>query len=128
MSEKLRDFLTHLVSGVIIAAAVFFLNQGRGYPTIQCLCDGCFVAAVFLLGIGGIRSAANQGTFDVVGFGLRSMVGMALPVLNWEKETMEQYRERKTQERKTPAGLLQAGAVYLILSLVTYFFYCQIYE
>lgn len=128
MSEKLRDFLTHLAAGAIMAAAVFFLNQGRGYPPIQCLCDGCFVAAVLLLGTSGIRAATNQGTFDVIGFGLRTVVNMALPVLNWEKETMEQYRERKTQERKTPAGLFQAGAVYLILSLVTLFFYYQIYE
>ena len=128
MRGKLWDFLTHLAAGAIIAAAVFFMNQGRGYPTIQCLCDGCFVAAVFLLGIGGIRAAGNQGTFDVMGFGLRTVVNTALPVLNWEKETMEQYRERKARERKTPAGLLQAGAVYLILSLVTYFFYYQIYK
>lgn len=128
MSEKLRDFLINLVTGAVITAAVFFLNQGRGYPPIQCLCDGCFVAAVLLLGTGGIRVAGNQGTFDVAGFGLRSVIGMALPVLNWEKETMEQYRERKTRERKTPAGLLRAGAVYLLLSLVTLFFYYQMYE
>lgn len=128
MSEKLRDLLTHLAAGAIMSAAVFFLNRGRGYPPVQCLCDGFFVAAVLLLGIGGIRAAANQGTFDVMGFGLRTAINTALPVLHWEKETMEQYRARKTQERKTPAGLLRAGAVYLLLSLVTLFFYYQMYE
>lgn len=119
MSEKVRDFLVNLVTGGVIAVAVFFLNLSREYGVLRCVCDGLFVAAVFLLGIGGIKAARNKGSFDVAGFGLRSVVDMAIPALRREeKETMEQYQERKALERKSSVGLLLAGVAYLALSLV----------
>ena len=71
MSEKVRDILLNLVTGAVIAGAVFALNLNRGYLVLRCLCDGLFVAAVFLLGIGFIKLARNKGTFDTAGYGLR---------------------------------------------------------
>lgn len=120
MSEKVRDFLINLATGAVIAAAVFTMNMNRGYDILRCLCDGPFVAAVFLLGIGGIKAARNQGTFDIAGFGLRSAVDVLIPALRRdEKETMEQYQVRKAQERKSSKGMLLAGMVYLALSLIS---------
>lgn len=119
MSEKARDFLANLVTGGVIAVAVFALNLSREYGVLRCVCDGLFVAAVLLLGIGGIKAARNGGTFDVAGFGLSHVVGMAIPALRREeKEDIHQYRERKSEERKTSRGMLLAGLVYLALSLV----------
>lgn len=119
MSDKVRDFLANLVTGGVIAVAVFFLNLSREYTALRCVCDGLFVAAVFLLGIGGIKAARNGGTFDIAGFGLSHVVGMAIPALRREeKEDVHQYRERKAQERKSSAGMLLAGVAYLALSLV----------
>lgn len=119
MSEKVRDILLNLVTGAVIAGAVFALNLNRGYLVLRCLCDGLFVAAVFLLGIGFIKLARNKGTFDTAGYGLRYVFDMAIPALRREeKEDIHQYRERKARERSSSAGLLLAGAVYLALSLV----------
>lgn len=118
MNEKLRDLIINLVTGAVITAAVFFLNLGRGYLVSRCVCDGLFVAAVFLLGIGAIKLARNKGTFDTAGYGLRYVIDMAIPALRREeKEDIHQYRERKALERKSSAGMLMAGAVYLLLSL-----------
>ena len=118
MSEKVRDILLNLVTGAVIAGAVFALNLNRGYLVLRCLCDGLFVAAVFLLGIGFIKQARNKGTFDTAGYGLRYVFDMAIPALRREeKEDIHQYRERKARERSSSAGLLLAGAVYLALSL-----------
>lgn len=119
MSDKVQDVLMNLISGAVIAVAVFALNLSREYTVLRCLCDGLFVAAVFLLGLGGIKAARNQGTFDVAGYGLSHVVGMAIPALRREeKEDMLQYRERKSQERKSSRGMLLAGVIYLALSLV----------
>lgn len=124
MSEKVRDILFNLVTGAVIAGAVFALNLNRGYLVLRCLCDGLFVAAVFLLGIGFIKLARNEGTFDTAGYGLRSALDVAIPALRRdEKETLEQYRERKARERRSSAGMLLAGLVYLILSLVALLLY-----
>lgn len=119
MSEKVRDILTNLVMGAVIAVAVFALNLSREYGALRSVCDGFFVAAVFLLGMGGIKAARNKGTFDIAGFGLRTVVDTAIPALRREeKEDIQQYRERKAQERKSSVGMLLAGVIYLALSFV----------
>ncbi len=107
-----------LVIGAVITAAVCALNVGRGYGWSRSVCDGLFVAAVMLLGMGVIKAVNNRGVFDVAGYGLHTAVELAIPALRREeKEDIYQYRKRKESERKSSAGLLLAGAVYFILSL-----------
>lgn len=118
MSGKRRGFLICLAVGAVLAAAVCALNVSRDYGWSRSVCDGFFVAAVMLLGVGFIKAVNNRGAFDVAGYGLRRAVELALPALRREeKEDIHQYRKRKEAERKSPAGLLLAGAVYLVLSL-----------
>ena len=57
--------------------------------------------------------SAVTATFDAITEALRRD----------EKETLEQYRERKARERRSSAGMLLAGLVYLILSLVALLLY-----
>ena len=119
MKARTRDFLIDLAIGAAMAAAVFALNLGREYGVLRSLCDGFFVAAVLLLGIGCIKAVRNKGSFDVAGFGLRHVVDMTIPALRREeKEDMQQYRERKALERKSSVGLLLAGGVYLAISVI----------
>lgn len=119
MSGRKRGLLTCLTAGAIIAAVVCAMNVSRDYGWSRSVCDGLFVAAVILLGLGTIRAVCNRGAFDVAGYGLRMAVELALPALRREqKENIHQYRERKEAERRSSAGLLLAGTVYLVLSLV----------
>ena len=118
MSGKRRGLLICLAAGAALAAAVCALNVSRDYGWSRSVCDGFFVAAVMLLGMGTIRAVYNRGAFDVAGYGLHMAIELVLPVLRREeKEDIHQYRERKAAERKSPAGLLLAGTVYLVLSL-----------
>lgn len=113
-----KNLLPCLGVGAVIAAAVCALNVSRDYGWSRSVCDGLFVAAVMLLGVGVIRAVSNRGAFDVAGYGLRMAVELAIPALRKEeKEDIHQYRERKEARRKSPAGLLLAGAAYFILSL-----------
>lgn len=120
MNEKYKTFLMDLGVGAVVTALVFWLNEGRGYPFFHSLCNGFFVAAVMLLGVGGIRAARNKGTFDVAGFGLSWMAYTAFPFLRGdrEEEDIHEYRQRKAQERRGAGGLLAAGAIYLALSVL----------
>lgn len=118
MSGKGKQLLTCLAAGAALAAGVCALNVSRDYGWSRSVCDGLFVAAVILLGLGVIRAVYNRGAFDVAGYGLRMAVELALPILRREeKEDLHQYRRRKEAERKSPAGLLLAGAVFFVLSL-----------
>lgn len=118
MRGRKKGLLTSLAVGAVIAAAVCALNVSRDYGWSRSMCDGLFVAAVMLLGLGTIRAVCNRGAFDVAGYGLRTAVELAIPALRREeKEDIRQYRERKEAERKPSTELLLAGAVYFILSL-----------
>ena len=124
MSEKTRDFLINLGVGAAVSVAVFALNMSREFGALRSLCDGFFVACVFLLGIGAIKAARNKGTFDVAGYGIRHVVDITIPALRkGEKEDMRQYQERKAMERKSSVGLLLAGLVYLALAVVALVIY-----
>lgn len=91
-----------LVIGAVITAAVCALNVGRGYGWSRSVCDGLFVAAVMLLGMGVIKAVNNRGVFDVAGYGLHTAVELAIPALRREeKEDIYQYRKRKESERKS---------------------------
>ena len=119
MNEKYKSFLINLACGAFMAALVYWLNTGRGYPLLHSLCNGFFVAAVMLLGMGGLKAVRNKGAFDVAGFGFSSVVKIALPFLGDNKEEdIHEYRERKAQKRKGAGGLLAAGAVYMALSVL----------
>lgn len=118
MGGQRRGLRTCLAAGAVLAAAVCILNVNRGYGWSRSVCDGFFVAAVMLLGMGSIRAVSNRGAFDTAGYGLHMAVELVCPILRRaEKEDIHQYRERKESERKSPAGLLLAGAIYLVLSL-----------
>ncbi len=118
MKQSTKEFLLSAAVGAVIAAAVFALNFSRDYSVTRCLCDGLFVSAVMLLGIGGIRSVNNKGVFDVLGYGVKTTVETFIPLLRKdEKEDLHQYRERKAEERKSPRSMLLAGAAYLAASV-----------
>ena len=124
MSEKLRNYLIQLGVGAAVSVAVFALNLSREYGVPRSLCDGLFVAAVFLLGIGGLKAARNKGTFDVAGYGIRHVVDITIPSLRREeKEDLRQYQERKALERKSSASMLLAGLTYLALAGVALVIY-----
>lgn len=118
MSRKRKGVLICMAVGAVLAAAVCALNVNRGYGWSRSICDGFFVAAVMLLGVGSIRAVNNRGAFDVAGYGLRSAIELVLPAFRREeKEDIHQYRERKASERKSPVELLLAGAIFFVLSL-----------
>lgn len=120
MKARLGDFLKSLAVAMVIAVAVFALNMSRSYGFWRCVCDGFFVSAVMMLGVGVIKDVRNRGAFDVAEYGIRHVVSISIPALNWEKEDLVEFRDRKTQERKGAVGLLTAGAVMLALAFLSF--------
>ena len=128
MREK-KGFFIHICAGAVIAVAVGALGWSRGHAVLRLLCDGCFVAAVLLLGSGGLKFARNQGTFDMMAYSLRTVFHLHFPFskmnspLDEQKEDFVEYKERKQEKRKSSAELLWAGLLYLVVSLVFFVIY-----
>lgn len=128
MSERKKDFLLNLAAGGVLAVVMLIIELARGRDILTSLCNCFSVPAVFLLGIGGLKGIRNRGAFDVMGFGLKSTVETFIPMLRKnEKETFDDYRERKESSRRSSRGLLMAGAVYLAISAVLLIVYEFVY-
>lgn len=126
MKERTRAFLISLVVGALLSLVVYLLASGQDTGIVQRLCDSFFVSGVLITGSGGLMFARNEGLFDIFGFSVKSLFGIRLP---WqmpqqqEHENFAEYKARKREKRKSPAGMLLAGALYLALSVVMLFVY-----
>lgn len=65
----------------------------------------------------------NQGLFDIMSYGIKTVFNIHWPWIaprskEEGKEAFHEYRLRKREIRKSPAGILLAGAVYLALAFV----------
>lgn len=124
---RYKRFLTGLAFGAVVAAVVLYLNRGNDYGLPQRLSDAFFVPAVLLLGGGGLGFANNHGFFDMLGFSVKKVFFIHYPGARSEddpEEDLAGYKKRKSKGRKSPAGLLFAGLVYLLLAtgmLIVYF-------
>lgn len=124
MTETKKGILIHLGIGVVVAVGVIALNWQKGYLVTHLLCDGFFVAAVVLLGFGGLKFARNQGVFDMLTYSVSSMFQIHYPFtkmnspLEERQESLIDYKERKRAKRKPATELLWSGLIYLVLAVV----------
>ena len=120
MSETRKSILADLTVGMMIAFAVYLLNQSRESGLMHKLCDCFFVAAVALLGSGGIRFCTSRGALDMLGYGFKTVGEFFTKAgrLDGPDEDYFTYCQRKAEERKPFGHFLIAGALYLVLSVI----------
>ena len=115
MAKQRKTLVTDLIIGFGLAACVVVSNWDSGFSLPHLLCDGCFAAAVLLLGSGALTYCGNHGAFDMMGYGLRATVGLVVRSLEPETDYFT-YCKEKAEERKPFGHLLIAGLVYLVLA------------
>ena len=134
MSDKRKEFAVAVVLGLLIAGFVFFGTADRGHSVIHRACDGCFAAGMLLGGMGVILYCANQGAFNIFGFGARYGLNLILPIFgknpwaaNGERETYYDYCEKKREQEPKPVShLLITGAAFLLIAAVLLVVYLNI--
>ncbi len=122
MTDKQKTYLAEFFAGLLIVVYVVFINRNTGHTIVHMLCDGCFVAAVLLLGTGGIIFCKGKGAFDIFGYGIKSALGLIVPGVSLMdsdiKEDYFTYCERKAKERKKVHQPMLVGLGYLAASAV----------
>ncbi|MCD7783722.1 MAG: DUF3899 domain-containing protein [Firmicutes bacterium] len=121
-----KRIVANLITGLIVSAALFAYetaSEDFSYTIIHRLCDASFVAAVLLMGIGGLKFCRNGGTFDIMSFGIKTVVDVTYPWLFHHPrenhgEKLADYKERKRGERRGASDLLISGAVFLAAAIV----------
>lgn len=120
MSETRKSIMADLTVGMMIAFAVYLLNQNQGHSLTHTLSDGFFVAAVALLGSGGIRFCTSRGALDMLGYGFKTVGEFFTKAgrLDGPDEDYYEYCQRKAEERKPFSHFLIAGLICLGLSVI----------
>lgn len=72
--RSVRKFLVPALVGALISVGIVFIaSRGSSRSFSYHLCNGLFVAAVILMGIGGLTMINKQGLFDIILFGFRQI-------------------------------------------------------
>ena len=115
---RLSEFIKNLLAGAAVAVLVFSLGMSRGYTILRCFTDAWFVAAVLLLGLSGIKAAVNDGSFDTMGYSMKTFFGIHFGGSKYKDEDIMEYKERKAEKRKPVINLLLTGSIFLVLALL----------
>ena len=70
MKEKWKGFLIALAVGAVFVLGAVFLNRDTGKEPLRIACDAFTLAAVLLLVFAGLVWSRNEGTFDMVSYGV----------------------------------------------------------
>lgn len=127
--KAIRKYLITLLIGfaavALIAWSKDIFNQTAPVSIFHILCDAFFAAGVFNTSAGLLIFSSNEGTFDMLVYGVKSFIGMFKKNNTRKYDTFYDYRASR-QDKKVKFGfLLICGLFFLAISFVMYYFYCQ---
>jgi len=127
--KKIRKYLITMIISLAAVAAIVWSKDLFGQTELvnvyHILCDAFFAVGVVVLCIGLLILSSNEGTFDMITYGVSSFIGMFKK--NYEKkyDTFYDYRADR-EDKKLPFGfLLICGTALVAISLLMYFLYSQ---
>ena len=138
-SDSGRPLLRWLISFLVGALVVVLMAFGRGILEVEgtarvwrILCDGCFMSAVLLVGIGLMTFVSKEGTFDILSYGMmcfgnlfKKKPGQPRDEETGEKMTFYDYKVAKRGTRSTHWYLVFVGLFYFALALLFWFLFEQ---
>ena len=111
-----------VVLAVISARGIF--DETEPARIYRLLCDGCFLAAVLLIGFGLMTLVSKEGTFDMAAYAITCLASLFTVRKNGDKDGEENKRAtyydfkmaRKERKRTTMWFLVFVGLFYLAAS------------
>lgn len=133
----LIKYITCFCVASLITVVVFWI---RGFFTdnvgenIQILSDGFFVSGILLLAFAGMMFISGEGALIGIGFVLRSVAQIFIPMGRRNHEFYGKYRERVLAERKARRqqgdhSVFVVGLFFLAISIIfTVIWYVNFYN
>lgn len=125
--KAFRKYWITLLAGLLIVAAIAFSKDLFAQTSLQTifhiLTDAFFVAGVLITAAGLLILSSNEGTFDMLSYGMSSFVDMFRKTSQKKYKDFYDYRESRTGKKVKFGFLLICGTVYLAISFIMYFLY-----
>ena len=127
--RKMRKYVITLLAGLAAAALIMFskdiFSQTEAVVVYHILCDAFFAVGVVITAIGLLVFSANEGTFDIIVYGVNSFFDMFRKVSRKKYDTFYDYRVSREEKKLSFGFLLICGVLFLAVSLVMYMLYCR---
>lgn len=118
-------FVIGIVAAVIICLAKEIYIAEDFSKALSILCDAFFIPGVVFLGIGIMAWIANEGLFNGIIFGLKTL-GRSFSAKKGEKireEDFYQYNDRMKEKQISFGHFMFAGIIDVVISIICLVFY-----
>lgn len=124
LHENKKSYLMALSMGISAAVIICFINEIFAVESAQkafkILSDAFFIPGVFLLGVGILLSVVNEGLFNGIIFGLKTL-GRSFVARKGEKireEEFHEYNKRMKEKKTSVAHFIVVGIGFILISAV----------
>ncbi len=128
MKTFLKYFITLLV-GFLMALGIMMSKdlfaQTNPVVIFHILCDAFFATGVVISGMGLLIFTSNEGTFDMMVYGVRSFFDMFRKNPSKKYPTFYDYRTSREDKKIKFGFMLICGVFFIAVSLVMYYFYTR---
>ena len=124
-----KKYLITLLSGLAVAALIAWskdlFSQPEPAMIFHILTDSFFVVGVVITSAGLLIFSSNEGTFDMLSYGVQAFADMFRKKSQKKYETYYDFKEARAG-KKIPFGfLLISGVAFLAVSFLMLYFYHQ---
>ena len=127
--KSIRKYLITLLVGFIgvffIAYAKDVFVQTETVKVFHILCDAFFVVGVVITSVGLLIFSSNEGTFDMLVYGVSSFFDLFRKVSAKKYATFYDYRESRADNKIRFGFMLVCGLVFLAVAFIMFFIYRQ---
>ena len=127
--KALRKYVITLLIGFAAVALILwskdFFSQTEPQKIFHILCDAFFVVGILLSSAGLLIFSSNEGTFDMLVYGVSSFVDMFRKQSKKKYDTFYDYRESRADKKLGFGFLLICGLFFLAVSFVMLYLYSQ---
>ena len=127
--KTLTKYLITLSVGFLTAFLVVWFrgifSQTEPVQIFHILCDAFFVSGVLLSCAGLLVFSANEGTFDMIVYGMDSFFDMFRRKSTKKYATFYDYRESRADKKVSFGYIVFCGLFFLAVSGVMYLFYIK---
>lgn len=128
----MKKYLAHLITLCFSLVLIFLIllskeifDQTSPKAIFHILTDVFFAVGVFLTCLGLLVVASNEGTFDMINFGVRKFLSYFKREDRQLRQTFYEYRKIKMENKHSYGFFLSVGIFLIIVSLIFLYFYHQ---
>ena len=111
--------------GIMALKGIFEMTDAKN--VLHTVCDGFFIAGVILAGMAGLSYCGNEGTFDMLFFGVKQVFRtFSQRDLSKNRQTFYDYRKQRMENQKPVVYILIIGLVHILIAGIILLIYNSI--